>query len=297
MAQKFDITAFLTTILKGLSQIMLQENSLTGLLFLAGIFSGQLLYGIAAIVATLCGTLTAMAGHFKREETQAGLYGFSPALVGVALTIFFQATWLTWLFIIIGSVLAALLQHFFIQKKIPAYTFPFILVTWILYYLIHSFQLIPSSLPGTTVSVIPMNFLLEGLRGFGQVIFQGGVIAGFLFFIAVGISSPIAALFGLLASFAGALIARGMGLPTEAIQMGVFGFNAVLSAIAFSGPAKSNGLWVLNAVLLTVFIHIGLLYIPFLMQVGGVLTFPFVAGTWLTLLIQKIVVPSSLKTS
>lgn len=70
--------------------------------------------------------------------------------------------------------------------------------------------------------------------------------------------------------------------------MGLFGFNAVLSAIVFSGVKKTDGLWVLIAVVLTVVIDDILVDNNLLSAVGGVFTFPFVVGTWITLLIQKL---------
>jgi len=78
---------FIDQVLKGLGQIMLQENSSTGLLFLIGIFLGSIEGGIGAIVSTTVGTITAILLKYDKEEINAGLYGFSAALVGVALTL------------------------------------------------------------------------------------------------------------------------------------------------------------------------------------------------------------------
>lgn len=98
-----------STILKGLGQIMLQENALTGLLFLIGIFYGSFLMGIAALLATLCGTATALLLKYEVSEIEKGIYGFSAALVGVAVMLFFKPLFLSWVFLVIGSVLATIL--------------------------------------------------------------------------------------------------------------------------------------------------------------------------------------------
>ncbi|PKF74050.1 urea transporter [Chryseobacterium sp. PMSZPI] len=289
MNEFFKKLPFLDNVLKGIGQIMLQENRWTGLLFLIGIFMGSWQCGVAVLISTAAGTFTAMKLKYDKSEINAGLYGFSAALVGVALAFLFETTILIWGLIILGGALAAIIQHFFIQKKIPVFTFPFIMITWILVFALHHFTHIPPSAMLST-EVIPSKYddFLTCTNGFGEVIFQGGVLSGMIFFLAVFISSPVAALYGLAASILGAGLSQWNGEPVKEIHMGLFGFNAVLSAIVFSGVKKTDGLWVLIAVLLTIAIDDFLIDNHYLDIVGGVFTFPFVAGTWITLLIQKI---------
>ncbi|WP_250255628.1 urea transporter [Chryseobacterium sp. Marseille-Q3244] len=288
MNEFFKKIPFLDNVLKGIGQIMLQENRWTGLLFLIGIFMGSWQFGVAVLLSTAAGTFTAMKLKYNPSEINAGLYGFSAALVGVALAFLFETTALIWILIILGGALAAVIQHFFIQKKIPVFTFPFIVITWILVFALHHFTHIPPSAM-LSAEVIPSKYddFLTCTNGFGEVIFQGGILSGMIFFLAVFISSPIAALYGLAASILGAGLSQLNGEPIQEIHMGLFGFNAVLSAIVFSGVKKTDGLWVLIAVLLTIIIDDLLIDNHCLDAVGGVFTFPFVAGTWITLLIQK----------
>lgn len=289
MDEFFKKLPFLDHILKGIGQIMLQENRWTGLLFLIGIFMGSWQCGVAVLISTAAGTLTAMKFKYNQAEISAGLYGFSAALVGVALAFLFDATALIWILIILGGALAAVIQHFFIRKKIPVFTFPFIVITWILVFTLHHFTHIPPSAM-LSAEVVPTQYddFLTCTNGFGEVIFQGGVLSGIIFFLAVFISSPVAALYGLAASILGAGLSQWNGEPVKEIHMGLFGFNAVLSAIVFSGVKRTDGLWVLIAVLITIAIDDLLIDNHCLDAVGGVFTFPFVAGTWITLLIQKI---------
>ncbi|MBE4947951.1 urea transporter [Chryseobacterium culicis] len=293
MDEFFKKLLFLDNVLKGIGQIMLQENRWTGLLFLIGIFMGSWQCGVAVLLSTAAGTFTAMKLNYDRSEINAGLYGFSAALVGVALAFLFQTTLLIWILIILGGVLAAVIQHFFIQKKIPVFTFPFIIITWVLVFMLHHFTHIPPS-EMLSSEVVPSEYddFLTCTNGFGEVIFQGGILSGIIFFIAVFISSPVAALYGLAASILGAGLSQLNGEPIQEIHMGLFGFNAVLSAIVFSGIKKTDGLWVLTAVLITIAIDDFLIDNHCLDIVGGVFTFPFVAGTWITLLIQKVFMKS-----
>jgi len=279
---------FIDNVLKGMGQIMLQENRWTGLLFLIGIFIGSWQGGVAILLSTSAGTFTAMKLGYDKSEINAGLYGFSAALVGVALSFFFQATILIWILIVLGGALASIIQHFFISKKIPAFTFPFIVIIWLSVFVLHHFTDIP---PSEMISAKPESVayseFITPINGFGEVIFQGGLLSGVIFFIAIFISSPAAALYGLVGSLLGAYLSYMYGESIEGIHMGLFGFNAVLSAIVFSGFKKTDGLWVLIAVLITVAIDDFLIDHNILTEVGGVLTFPFVVGTCLTLLIQS----------
>jgi len=289
MDEFFKKQPFIDNILKGIGQIMLQENRWTGLLFLIGIFIGSWEGGVAVLLSTAAGTLTAMKLKYDLSEINAGLYGFSAALVGVALSFVFQTTLLIWIIIILGGALAAVIQHFFIQKKIPVFTFPFIIITWVCVFVLHHFtQIPPSEMISTTSEPADYDDFLTCTNAFGEVIFQGGILSGIIFFVAVFISSPAAALYGFAGAVLGAYLSHMNGEPIEKIHMGLFGFNAVLSAIVFSGFKKKDGLWVLIAVAITVAIDDLLVDHNTLNEVGGVLTFPFVLGTCITLLIQKL---------
>lgn len=291
MNKFFSKLPFIDQTLKGIGQIMLQENRWTGLLFIIGLFIGSWQYAAAAILSAAAGTAAAKLLKYNQQEIDAGLYGFSPALVGVVLVFLFDDILITWFLVIAGGILAAMIQHFFISKKIPAYTFPFILVAWAFIFLIRQYtEIPPSELLQIKFESTQLDVFLAPTNGFGEVIFQASVLSGVIFFIAVFINSPVAALYGLAASLLGAVLSVVNGQPLEQINLGLFGFNAVLTAIVFAGTKKIDGLWVLSGAIITIVIHNLLIDHHILDVVGGVLTFPFVAGTWITLLIQKILV-------
>lgn len=268
----------------GFSQIMLQENVLTGFLFLAGLFVGHWHFGLASLLALVSGALTARVLRFPSAEIKAGLYGFSAALTGVALLVLFEAQPFLWLLVIIGGVLSSLLQRLFIVLKIPAFTFPFIVVSWFLVFFIRNFtDIMPSSAVVGMAENGLLDWLLTPTNGFGQVIFQGNALPGIMFFVAVFLNSPVAALFGLAASTLGAAISLGLGQELNAVQTGLFGFNAVLTAIVFSGQTRKNVAQAFVGVVLTIALHHLFLHSNIFERIGGVFTFPFVAATWLIL--------------
>ena len=289
MEKFFSKYRFLDQTVKGVGQIMLQENRATGLFFLAGLAVGSWQCALAALMASAVGAITAKTLKFKQEEIDAGLYGFSPALVAVAMLFLYKDTTLIWGLAVAGSVLAAIIQHVFIRIKFPAYTFPFILVAWFFVFFINKYASFePSLLIQQAYQHSPLDSIFMVTNGFGEVIFQAKPLSGLLFFVGVMVSSPVAALFALFASMLGAVVASGAGQDPLQIQMGLFGFNTVLTAIVFAGKTKRDALWVFTGTVITILIHLFLVNSQLMDAVGGVFTFPFVAGTWLTLLLQRV---------
>lgn len=276
------IVSFTAVILKGIGQIMLQENQITGLLILIGIFYGSFTMGLATVLATICGTATAYILKYEKSEIDKGLYGFSAALVGVAILLFFKPVILSWLLIILGSSLATIIQHFFIKRKIPVFTLPFVLVTWAILLFVRTYftEIIHVS---PIINIVSIDYLTMGFRGFGQVIFQDNLVSGFLFFIAVFISSPISALYGFAGAILSAIIAFNLSVPIHDISIGLFSYNAVLCAIVFAGKQAKDAIWVLLSVFLSLFLSILMVKFNFIQ-----LTFPFVLASCVTLLFKKL---------
>ncbi len=89
------LLAFLDSILRGTGQVMFQNNSYTGLLFLIGIAYNSWLFALAVTLGTAVSTLTAMAMGADRILVRSGMFGFNGGLVGIALLYFLQPVPLT----------------------------------------------------------------------------------------------------------------------------------------------------------------------------------------------------------
>lgn len=275
--------SFASIVLKGFGQIMLQENPITGLLFLIGIFFGSFVMGAAALLATVCGTATAFLLKYDRLEIEKGLYGFSAALVGVGILLFLKPVILSWLFVVVGASLATVIQHFFIKRKIAVFTLPFVLVTWAVILFSRTYLVGIMSAPLLSTAVSTIDYFTFAFKGYGQVIFQDNLVAGVLFFIAVFISSPISALYGLAAAVLSAIIAFALSMPIADIAIGLFSYNAVLCAIVFAGTQIKDGILVLISVLLSLVVSLAMAQFNLIP-----LTFPFVLASFITLYFKKI---------
>lgn len=266
----------------GVGQIMLQENAITGLLFTIGVLFNSIVMGCLLLLASILGTELAKRFKYNNNNINKGLYGFNTALVGVAVVVFLKLSLLTFIILIVALVLTTLLQHFFIKYNLSVFTLPFVVVTYLILifcskYFSHLIQ------TETELSVTNTLDLLFVFKGFGQVIFQNSILSGLIFFLAVFVSSPVAALYGLVASAFAAGIFYLSSVPITEINIGLFSFNAVLCAITFSGKQLKNSLLIILSVLLSIIISLFLYKFQILQ-----LTLPFVVScSVLTFLIDR----------
>ncbi|MDN5941950.1 MAG: urea transporter [Nitrospira sp.] len=299
------LLSFLDSVLRGIGQVMLQNNSYAGLLFLIGIFYNSMLFGWAVLLGTTASTATAVLLEVDRSHVRAGLFGFNGALVAIALLYFLEPSILAWGYVVLAAacttVIMAALFKFLDTWKIPALTAPFVFTT-VLFVLatarfgrLHSTGVLPTAgLPkaATVEGIVTASTVGEGLlTGLAQVFFQGNAITGVFFAVGLLISSRVACVAALLGSFVGLLVAWGMGAAEPAIRAGAFGFNSVLTAIALG-----SGFFVLNvasaaygtlAVVTTavVFAAMSAALEPLGMPA---LTSPFVLVVWLFLLASPL---------
>ena len=297
--------AFIDSVLRGIGQVMLQNNSLTGLLFIAGIFYNSLLAGAAVLLGTVVSTLSAQLLGIPRAHIREGLYGFNGALTAIALLLFLQPTPQAWLYVILASacssVLMAAMVQFLSPWKIPALTAPFVFTT-LLFILagVYFGQLQTSSaLPsaafaqeGFAESAITAAHLLEGvLVGIAQVFFQENVITGALFLAGLFVSARMAGIAALIGSLIGLITAWTLGAQETTLHAGIFGFNAVLTALVFgAGRYRLNATSVFYAGLATLVSSIACAALMTLFKPFGLpaMTLPFVIVTWIFLLASPL---------
>lgn len=260
---------------------MLQDNAITGLLFLGGIFIGSINMGIAVIVSVGVATFAAKFFKFDTSNINKGLYGFNAALVGAALILFCKPTLIIWCCIVIGAIISTIIQCFFISKKITVFTLPFVIVAWAILFIINHFLPELNNIASSANAFQQTDFGFV-FRGYGQVIFQDNLFVGALFFVAVFISSPLAALYGLAGAVMAVFISQPFSVPAENANSGLVGYNAVLCAIVFAGNKTKDGIWVLFSVALASIISHLMSNLTY-----PQLTFPFVAASCTTLILKN----------
>src|SRR3954468_4932992 len=124
---------FISASLKGISQVILIENAITGLLILIAITIESYYLGIIALLSAIIGTLVGKFGGADEQTINQGLLGYNSVLTGMALALFLSGPYM-WIVALVGSAVAtiftATMMHFMQKTEIPILTFPFIILTW-----------------------------------------------------------------------------------------------------------------------------------------------------------------------
>lgn len=139
--------AFATSLLTNISQVVLVDGVIPGFLILLALFLGHWRMGVAASVGSLVGSLGTLAAHAATTDETAragitsalghGLLGYSGVLVAIAMAaIYLNGSWQPWLLAVVGT-LAALGLSLLLRGVPGVYTWPFVLVTWLLFTAVH----------------------------------------------------------------------------------------------------------------------------------------------------------------
>ena len=278
-ARTIDPIELVKIALRGFGQVMFQGNALTGLLFLIGVAVASPLMAVGAAIGAVIGPALAYLLKFDRKEIADGIYGFNPVLVGLALFFFLKPVALTWGLVVAGTALSAvvtwLMRRFL---PFPTYTSPFIVCTWALLILAHALTGTGIDLKPAPPDRTPHGFIEAVLDGPAEVMLGANVVTGLLFLAGIAVSSWRHALLALGASVVGTLIALYHQDPQEQVSIGIYGYNAVLAAIAVYLWKKSLVGPALAAVVSVPLTE----YFPRSLGIPA-LTAPFVAASWVVI--------------
>lgn len=268
--------------LTGFGQVMLQNNALTGIIFITGLFACSSTMALGGLFGALSSVITAKLLKLKKEDIKDGLYGFNGALVGLALLATYRQGLACYILIAAASAISSVIMVLMLRWKdvLPPYTAPFIISSWGALFFGNIFGLNPADLQGVGFS----GDFSAVLRGVGQVMFQDSWITGLLFVLALGVNSRQSAAWALIGAAAGIVCARGIGYPEHLTESGIFGFNCVLAGIALGEKYKNRTIIPLAGIVLSVFI-------VRCFQIAGITPFtaPFVIATWIVIYAEKII--------
>ncbi|AWF81368.1 hypothetical protein BTJ40_11370 [Microbulbifer sp. A4B17] len=267
----------LVSIFRGISQVILQKNALSGFLFLLGVALNSAAMALGVILGVTTATICASILNYPVKQIEDGLFGYNGALIGVVIFLLYAPSLMTVLLIVGGSALTVLIMRFMmLHFVLPPYAAPYILVIWAIWILALTLDVVP------TATFENENTSTWGIfEGIGQIIFQNNAITGICFLIGIFISNKSHAFWGIIGGLLATLLAMFLALSPTLILAGLFGYNASLSAIALSNGSKQ---WLapLTGSVLTVPIAMAFMSADII-----VLTSPFVIASWIILLIQR----------
>lgn len=275
-------------ILVGIGQIFLQENGLSGLIITIAMFFSQWTLGVACFLGSLIGTLTAKTLKYPAYQIKMGLYGFNASLTFMCVMFTFgedcAGKLSIWLIAILGCVISTILMRAFTQRNKVAFTFPFVLTCWFLCWGIAKLKLF-----GLTQTSLPLpeltnavDAMREPFYAWAEVNFGSSIVTGTLLFLAIAISSPSAAMWGVTAATIGTVFAHHLlGIDQNTLTNGIYGFSPILVACVFAGRQLRNFFYVVIGVIVAVLIQ----YLFSLIGIASY-TIGFIIASWILLAIK-----------
>lgn len=295
---------FPKTTLRGVGQVMFQDNMWSGLLFLCGIFWGSYeshlgIVGWGALLGVVVSTLTGYILKLPDTKGAQGLWGFNGALVGCAFPTFMGNTWGMWIALILCAAMSTWvrsgLDNVMGKWGVSSLTFPFVISTWFFLLATRLFNGIPPvhmstpELPLGSHDVLNMQFghlVQYWLKGISQVFLVNSWVTGIFFLAALAVSSVRAAVWAAVASALSLFIVIAWQGPGTDIANGLYGFSAVLTGIAlgatFCNFSWKSAIWCVLGIVATVFVQAAMN--AFFSPMGlPTLTGPFCITTWIFL--------------
>ncbi|XP_067841436.1 urea transporter 2-like [Heptranchias perlo] len=245
------IFQFIDWILRGTAQVMFVNNSLSGLIILAGLIVQNPWWALNGFVGTVFSTLAALLLSQNRSEIAAGLHGYNGILVGLLMAVFSnKGDWYWWLLLpvivmsIVCPVLSSALASVMERWDLPVFTLPFNIAVCVYmaatgYNNQHFPQVLiqPMTAPlNITWPDLSVPMLLRAIPvGVGQVYGCDNPWTGGIFLVALVISSPVICLHAAIGSCLGILAGLSLASPFKKIYDGLWSYNCVLACSAVGG--------------------------------------------------------------
>ncbi|OIV39520.1 urea transporter [Mangrovactinospora gilvigrisea] len=283
------------TWVRGFGQVDLQSNVVTGLLIWVSLWAAGWAVGLYATIGVLVSTLTAHLLGGDAKAIRLGLYGYSGCLAGIALVVNLGAHVSTLVLTVVGAVLCAILtaalNTFLAPHGLTALTAPFCLVSGVMVLGAPSFARIwhgaPDSARAGTVSAGTALTWNQAWHAFfcnvSQVFLVNSWYVGLIMLVGLAFAGWAVFAFTAGGSVVGTLAAWALGAPAQLIGNGIYGYNAVLVALALGAVLLEASPWSVGYALVGAAASVGLtasvtsLFTTF---GGHTFTWPFILITW-----------------
>ncbi|XP_063610234.1 urea transporter 2-like [Penaeus indicus] len=290
------------SLLRGIGQVCFADNPLSGLLILLGLFLGNPMAGLGAVVTSLTAIITALIFKQPDGAIGAGLTNFSAVLVGTVITSVYPIICHqplpapVWGYMVAGaafsvcllSALAAILA----PTKLPPFTLPFNIATCIVFICLRSHGLVGVTPEATAQKVAEEESIQWGQVFLGSFLSAGqayaveSIACSSLTLIGLFLYSPILTVFAFFGALTSSLTALAVSsAPYAAVYAGGWGYNGFLSGgslAIFMVPSPRVFLLAIVNSVFTTFLHAAL--VPsFALNQLPVFTFPFCISSLLFL--------------
>lgn len=290
-----------SSILRSIGQVVFCNNPISGILILTGISISNPFVLINGLLSLFITTISVIIILNAKEEFNIdnGLYGFNSFLIGSAIGVFINKNMknneliITLLLSILFGFVSIFIQLSLsrILKKIPVFTLPFVLTTFLFLegstiWTHINFENNEPSLPTKFNENIVYNWnLLEFikilLKCISQIFLINNSISGLFIILGIIICSPLLALSILVGSLYSIGLSCLLGIDNIQIEKGLWGFNGALCFEAIISNWKLSLISISTSFISTT---ISILFQSMLQQILlvfglPVLTFPFCLTT------------------
>ena len=275
---------FIKYTMSGIAEVIVQSHPVAGTYIFLAIFIHSWQMAIGALCATVIATAFSLVIKIDRKDIALGLYGYNATLIGIAFVYFFQITFFSFIIFFVSCLLSVYIS-LWIPKylKIPTFTAPFVLITWLIILLQDLLYLLPA---GNTLN-FHNNIYTFGLgEAVGQVYLQGNGITGVIILFAILLYSKTGFFWAMAATCLTWLIANALNYPAANIESGLYGFSAVLTAIALQNIKPI--IFPISGIIITVFVTQA-----FIVSGWPSLTAPFVLVSWVIVLAHRLYLAQS----
>ncbi|MFE6739684.1 urea transporter [Streptomyces tubercidicus] len=278
--------------LRGIAQVALSPSPWTGLFFTVALFVDSWRIGVYGLLGAAASTAAAAVLGADRDGLAKGLEGYCGCLTGIAIVVRLGASWGTAVLAVLAaavcSVLSAAAGRLLGRVGLPALTAPFCLVDGALAIALPTAPAaaappIPTA-GATTLSAAELGHAF--CNNIGQVFLLDKWYAGLILLAGLLLASRTAAVAAACGSVVATLTACAMGLPADRITEGLYGYNAVLVAIALAATFLTLTPWTAGYATLAAVASVPFTaaWQAFDQPAGGSpFTWPFVVTTWLFL--------------
>ena len=121
---------FIPTILKGFSQVFLQENIPLRILIIIGLAISSPVALILAFIGNITAFITSTVLGAEKTILDTGLLGFNGVLIGTMISFYVKQMPMAIFLTILMSTVATIIFFLFFKNNIPPFALPFTLMGW-----------------------------------------------------------------------------------------------------------------------------------------------------------------------
>ncbi|KWO46159.1 urea transporter [Burkholderia sp. MSMB1459WGS] len=270
----------LRILLRGIGQVVLQANALTGTLLLAALALTDLRLACAALVGTAAASMTAVLTGAERRDVEQGLHGFNGALAALIAVLFaphqLAAVALAPLVAIGAALVQRAMRGSLARWRQCPYSSPCLAVTALWFPFIALQQADGVTAGPLLTPACATDALLSGIA---QTTFAQGAWAGALVVAGLAVASRRAAAFAVGGAVVSTVLLVALGASGTSFAGGLLGFNGALAALALMsrGPRAAFAAAALAALIQWLAMRAG---IP-------VFTAPFALASWATVAVAR----------